>query len=230
MKVCAKCGGDEFNSRNKCKSCERTRAKKYYANNKEKHAAAVKKWKSENPDKIKAINDRWKKNNPGRVNELQKIWSAKHPERRRAIYTKWRNANRDSLIARCVQWRIDNPNCAANYYAENSEKIKASSLKWKRENPEISRIHCHNYRAKKRTNGGKLSKDLSAKLFKLQHGMCACGCGQPLGEKYELDHRMPIALGGENTDDNMQLLTRTCNRQKHAKHPVEFMKSRGFLL
>ena len=68
------------------------------------------------------------------------------------------------------------------------------------------------------------------KVKLLRRKLCACGCGQPLGEKYELDHRMPIALGGENTDDNMQLLTRTCNRQKHAKHPVEFMKSRGFLL
>jgi hypothetical protein len=41
---------------------------------------------------------------------------------------------------------------------------------------------------------------------------------------------MPLAKGGTNTDNNMQLLKATCNQQKHAKDPVEFMQSRGFLI
>lgn len=45
-----------------------------------------------------------------------------------------------------------------------------------------------------------------------------------------MDHIMPLALGGTNTDDNIQLLCPTCNRSKHAKHPVDFMQQRGFLL
>lgn len=57
-----------------------------------------------------------------------------------------------------------------------------------------------------------------------------CYCGKPLGDAYHLDHVMPLALGGSNTDDNMQLLRDRCNLQKHAKHPVDFMQERGFLL
>ena len=38
------------------------------------------------------------------------------------------------------------------------------------------------------------------------------------------------ALGGLNADSNMQLLRAECNLQKSAKHPVDFMQSRGFLL
>lgn len=35
---------------------------------------------------------------------------------------------------------------------------------------------------------------------------------------------------GTNTDDNIQLLRKLCNLQKSAKHPVDFMQQRGFLL
>jgi 5-methylcytosine-specific restriction endonuclease McrA len=87
----------------------------------------------------------------------------------------------------------------------------------------------HNRKARERANGGILSVGLAEKLFELQKGKCAC-CGQPLGEKYHMDHILPIVLGGPNEDWNIQLLRQRCNQQKHAKHPVDFMQSRGFLL
>jgi 5-methylcytosine-specific restriction endonuclease McrA len=51
-----------------------------------------------------------------------------------------------------------------------------------------------------------------------------------LGDNYHLDHIVPLAIGGTNTDDNIQLLRQKCNQQKSAKHPIDFMQSRGFLL
>ena len=118
----------------------------------------------------------------------------------------------------------------AKRYVANAGKIKEQAASYKLANPELRRIHQHNRNAKIRSNGGRLSNGIAEKLFSLQRGMCACGCKQSLGDDYQLDHRMPIALGGSNTDDNMQLLTKICNGQKHAKHPVDFMQSRGFLL
>lgn len=41
---------------------------------------------------------------------------------------------------------------------------------------------------------------------------------------------MPLALGGANEDWNIQLLRQRCNNQKKAKHPVDFMQSKGYLL
>lgn len=129
------------------------------------------------------------------------------------------------------------------YYAANAEKIKEAAAKrralnpeeprrqsreWFAKNPEKRVIYQQNRDAKK-NKSGKLSPDLISKLFKLQRGKCPC-CKQSLGDDYHLDHKMPLALGGSNTDDNMQLLTATCNMQKHKKHPVDFMQSRGFLL
>lgn len=143
---------------------------------------------------------------------------------------------RDGLRAWCkscgIAWRAANQDkvsvIRARYNAANPEKVKAWNDKRKTDNPEKRRIHNRNRRALK--VGGKLSGGIVAKLFTLQRGKCACGCKQPLGDKFHLDHIMPLKLGGTNTDDNIQLLRSTCNLQKHAKHPVDFMQQRGYLL
>lgn len=154
-----------------------------------------------NPEKVAAISAKWRDAN------LEKVIAAA---------VKWRAANRDKVIASCAKWR-----------AANREKAKAYYVAWYAANPNSSRIKYQNRRVRKI---GKLSKGLAGKLFKLQRGKCACGCKQPLGTDYHLDHIMPLALGGTNTDDNIQLLRASCNHKKHAKHPIDFMQQRGFLL
>lgn len=151
---------------------------------------------------------------------------------------KWYAADIEKARAnsreRIAAFRAANPEKAKAAYAkwvsDNPEKRKAVKAKWYAANPENNRLNSHNRRARERKDGGRLSKGISDRLFKLQKGKCACGCKQPLGDDYHLDHRMPLALGGANEDWNMQLLTKTCNLQKHAKHPVEFMQQRGYLL
>lgn len=159
-------------------------------------------------------------------------WYVENTEKANAARAKWQAANPEKHKASAGKWRAANPGkhrvAVANWAAKNPEKKKAIFAKWYFANPEASRIHSHNRRA--RASGGKLSPGLAEKLFKLQRGKCACGCKQPLGDNYHLDHRMPLSLGGANEDWNMQLLRSTCNQQKHAKHPVDFMQQKGFLL
>ena len=119
--------------------------------------------------------------------------------------------------------------CKAKYRAANPDKLRECNAKRYASNPIAFRVYGQNRRARKIEKGGKLSKNITAKLMKLQRGKCAC-CGLPLGDNYHQDHIMPLALGGENIDSNMQLLRAACNLQKSAKHPVEFMQSKGFLL
>lgn len=130
----------------------------------------------------------------------------------------WRAANADRVKARAAAW-----------WAANPERNAANAAAWQAANPEAKRIINQNRRAKGRAAGGKLSRGLSKKLLKLQRGKCAC-CGLPLGDNYHIDHIMPLALGGSNADENIQLLAARCNMQKSAKHPVDFMQERGFLL
>lgn len=143
---------------------------------------------------------------------------ADNQETRRATSLAWRAANLERSTATTAAWR-----------EANQAQNEATRAAYIAANPEAFRLYRHNRRAKIIAIGGKLSSGLSAKLFQLQKGKCPC-CGEHLGEGYHLDHKMPLALGGENADANMQLLRKTCNLQKHAKHPVDFMQERGFLL
>lgn len=160
-------------------------------------------------------------------NIKKSAWRAANPD----YMAKWYDTNREKAKADANAWYAANNEKAkanvAKYRADNPEKYKAAIAKWHAAHPEARRIIRQNRRASK--NSGKLSLGLRDKLFKLQRGKCAC-CGEPLGDSYHLDHIMPLALGGTNTDDNMQLLRARCNSQKSAKHPVDYMQSKGLLL
>lgn len=63
-----------------------------------------------------------------------------------------------------------------------------------------------------------------------ERGHCAVCRGEFEKRLLELDHVTPLARGGLHADENMQLLCRTCNRQKGTSDPVEFMQRKGLLL
>lgn len=166
----------------------------------------------------------------------------------RARASAWYAANTERAIANGNAYRAANPEkhkaavkavVAANtekkrlddsaWNAKNRDRVKDRKAAWYAANPDAGLRHTHNRRARKLSVGGKLSKGLAKKLYDLQRGKCAC-CGVSIAEGYHLDHRMPLALDGPNTDDNIQLLCVTCNLSKGAKHPVDFMQQRGLLL
>jgi 5-methylcytosine-specific restriction endonuclease McrA len=149
-----------------------------------------------------------------------------------ASFAAWRAKNLEREKARRAAYYAANKereNQSSREYSQaNKERIRAAHAKWAVENADKRAIYEANRRARKKGRG-RLSPDIAERLFALQRGKCAC-CGEPLGDEFQIDHIMPIALGGENIDANVQLLRARCNRQKHAKHPVEYMQSRGFLL
>lgn len=221
MKTCTKCHETkpktEFSKNSKtrdglqawCKACQ---------------SAAYAKWLSTNHDNRKAIDTKWRAV-PANIEKRRVAGSkylAENPAMCKESSAKSRAipANRERRKAYHAKWRA---------VPVNRAKVRASSAKSKAANPEARRIQDHTRRARKRGAGGKLSKGLAARLFAMQRGKCAC-CGKPLGKNYHLDHVMPLKLGGTNTDNNIQLLLSMCNQHKHAKHPVDFMQAKGFLL
>lgn len=155
------------------------------------------------------------------------------PETVRGQSNKWKKDNSEKVRAGYANYYLNNKKKigkrTAEYNSKNRNKLRIAAAAARKLNPESSRIKNRNRRARALNAGGVLSKFISVQLFALQRGKCAC-CGLPLGDNYHLDHIMPLALGGSNTDDNVQLLRQRCNNQKNAKHPVDFMQSRGFLL
>lgn len=202
---CKKCGLSERNARGGCVECARVSRLKYRLNN---------------PDKVKASTAAYLAKQGRRPGS-----DGYHAER----YL----ANREKAIENAKRWRKENAarakDMAKAWYDRNAEKLRAAARAWAKANPESRKVSKQNRRARKRQSGGILSKGLASRLFRLQKGKCPC-CGLPLGRDYHLDHKMPLALGGSNTDDNMQLLRSKCNLQKSKQHPIDFMRSRGFLL
>jgi hypothetical protein len=229
-KTCTKCGTEkpisEFHrcTRNKdglaseCKACHAAVNASYRAANTDKIRASNSAYIEANRDKRRAYRTAYRSENTSKIRTANAAYRAANTEKARVTRSTYRAANTGKIRAAVAEWA-----------AANRDKHREAISAWAKANPEKCRIYKQNRRARKIEAGGKLSTGLAVKLFKLQKGKCPC-CNQPIGENYHLDHIHPLAMGGENTDGNIQLLRSTCNHQKSAKHPVEFMQERGFLL
>jgi hypothetical protein len=224
-RTCRKCGALFLPPR--CKECVKANHKA----NAERIAAKNAEWRkanadwvrergrayyAANADRILASKAKERQENPEKLRERYAAWCAANPDKKRASFAAWAAANRDKRARDLAEYR-----------QKNADRVAAQRAEWNANNPERVRVHKMNRRL--RELGGQLSTDLAKRLYKLQRGKCAC-CGLPLDDGYHLDHILPLALGGTNTDDNIQLLRPKCNFEKHAKHPVDFMRSRGRLL
>jgi hypothetical protein len=215
-KACASAATTAWRRANPAKAKEVMAA--HYAANRDAVNAASAAWRSANADKVKATKAAYRAAHSDEIKAKRAAYYAANKEKAKSDAAAWYRENTDKAAACRSAWAKANPSKAGAYKAA-----------WRKANPEAVRVFGQNRKATKRKNGGVLSTGLSSKLFKLQRGKCAC-CGLPLGKNYHLDHIMPLALGGLHVDTNMQLLRQRCNNQKSAKHPVDFMQSRGFLL
>lgn len=203
VKPCRKCGAQDRYGRGPCRPCHKERHRKHREANPEKVAEQKREYYQGNRDRIAEQKREYYEANREKVAERNRKHYEANREKELEYQRKYREANR--------------------------EKIAERDRKWHKANPEKRKAHHHNRKAKIKGNGGKLSSDIVQKIMILQKGKCAC-CGASLENGYHLDHVMPLALGGTNTDDNVQLLTPKCNMSKGAKHPVDYMRSKGKLI
>lgn len=206
IKYCNKCECDtERYLSGDCKPCARKRAAIYRVNN---------------PEKTKALVSEWRKKNKDRTNE-------------------WRLSNKEKIFAKAKSWYDSRKNekqfkdaassRAREWYAKNRDRAIARQKEYNVRNPENVITSSHNRRARKNSADGSHTAQDIKQLFALQRGKCAC-CKVGINDGYHVDHVIPLSLGGSNDRLNLQLLCPTCNLQKSAKHPIDFMQSRGFLL
>lgn len=217
VKFCKKCQCEtERYKGGGCKPCAVSNAAKWKSENKDKEAMTKARYYQKHKDAVKETSSRTYSRNKEKVCEAATLWAVNNPEKCILARKKHAASGKEKLTKQM-------------YAAKNATRIRDAKRLWIKSNPDAVRRMNHVRRARKSRSGGNLSSGITQKLFSLQRGRCAC-CGLLLGDRYDLDHIMPLALGGSNTDDNVQLLRQRCNRQKHAKHPIYFMQSRGFLL
>lgn len=157
-----------------------------------------------------------------------------------------KRAKREVNILKQREWRRLHPDKVrernAKRYAANPERARQARRNWFRKmmqtDPEAIRARLRVYtqrrRARKNTAGGSFTVAELRDLFKRQGGKCACCKTKITWESgplhFHIDHVMPLARkGSTNNIENIQLLCKTCNSRKKAKHPDDWAKENGLL-
>lgn len=209
-----------------CKSCRRSEGAAYRAKNKEKISAWHKAHNLKNIEFVRARNKAWYESNKEQRTASIKKWKAKNAEKMRQWFKEYNLTNRERMNEWQRAWRQNNPDKAALIR-------KRAYISRKRRDPEgykaLIAFHSNKRRARKRNAHGSHTKEQIADLLIRQQKKCAvCRCG--ISRKFQRDHIVPLVAGGSNDITNIQLLCQFCNNSKHAKDPVLFMQSRGYLL
>lgn len=144
-------------------------------------------------DRRRAYGREWMKRNPEKAREAMRRWRARHPEEHRLA--------RDG------------------YDATHPQSASARRERYRQAHPEVRRVITQLRRARTAGAGGKFSAREWAELVARYDGKCAyCGASGPL----QPDHRVPLALGGSNSIENILPACGRCNRRKHLMREAEF--------
>lgn len=202
-------------------SKERKKAymKAYREANKGRIKEKMAEWREKNADHLKEYGSRYMEANKDAVSARMKEWRQKNKERIREYNAAYSRANAERISQRGMEYR-----------KANREVIVARNREWFSNNRDKKHAYLANRRSAKKFGGHKLSPDIAQKLLKLQGDRCVA-CKARLDEAgFHIDHIIPLSRGGTNEDKNVQLLCPPCNQAKAAKHPIDFMRQRGFLL
>lgn len=193
-----------------CKSCAIDNAHKWYQENTDRALEIARKWALAHLDKVKEAQRKWLKNNPDKKREhslkATHKWRAKHPEQSLEIGRRWKANNPDRVR-----------DYTRRYLVENPDKVRESQSRYDKNHRDRRNANLHNYRARKKGNGGKITSQEWQWLKEFYNNTCLCCCRQEPEIKLTLDHVKPLKLGGKNIIQNAQPLCRSCNASKGAK-------------
>lgn len=145
-----------------------------------------------NREQILEANEQWRDKNADWVRDYKKDWYSKNKSRVTEVSRYWRQVNAELWRSYSQRWREAN--------LEHSRMLE--------------RLRAHKRRARKRENGGSFTIEEWVAVCERYDGVCLC-CGE--SKSLTIDHVIPLALGGENSIDNIQPLCGPCNIRKGAK-------------
>ena len=218
-KVCVECNRARSDAiRPKIREKAKEYARQWRLDNLERSRELAREGAKRNPLGRRAAGKRWRENNPERAKELSRKDRERHRVARALAQAKWQQANKLRRNAQQKARRDQDP-----------EKFREHHRKWRRENPEKNAAMQTRRRAAKKNAGGSHTADDLARIREMQNGKCAVYKCKLKGFG-SVDHITALSRGGSDNPANLQILCRSCNSQKHARDPIEFMQSRGFLL
>jgi 5-methylcytosine-specific restriction endonuclease McrA len=155
----------------------------------------------------------WAAFNAKRADYLKAYFKKKYLEKQEekiARSREWYLANKEEALKRQKEYRQRKP------LTDEQKARRLQKAKDRREaDPE-------KYRAKKRISHLRRAGPMPSlqRRKELMENLVCSACGST--EHPEIDHIMPISLGGTSEDSNLQILCRPCNRSKGSKHPDDW--------
>jgi len=134
--------------------------------------------------------------------EYMRIWSSGHKEKVSAWARRWRENNPEKKAALDVEYR-----------ETHSAERAAYSSEWAKKNPDKYRANMRVAQHKRRalTQGGHVTRlDWDRLLMDANQRCQKCGAEENL----EMDHIVPLSMGGAHSPENLQVLCRSCNAKK----------------
>lgn len=132
---------------------------------------------------------------------------------------QWRIDHKDLLNARRKEWRKENFHLIE--YPRERHRIKAIGDIVKEQKRACQNRHRERYKLTKRIRerqrraaAGFYSAEDVAAIFSSQGGRCFYCCTDLREQKWEVDHKIPLAKGGTHWPDNLAMACEMCNRAK----------------
>jgi 5-methylcytosine-specific restriction endonuclease McrA len=207
-----------------------------YQHQKEQIKARVKAWKDSNREHVLENKKQYRKENAEKI--------AEYSEKNKDRYFAYRESRREEANSYAKQYREQNKEAISEKRREkyflNPETVKTKQKEWYAANKDRAReykrwhmiarkdwhvAYAHTKRARKKQGVGKLSDGIVQVLMTEQDHKCPYCLVDLRISGHHIDHYVPLALGGPNQDDNVQLTCPTCNARKGAKHPSEFLNN-----
>lgn len=129
-----------------------------------------------------------------------------------------------------------------NTYIKNPEKIYESVYQYQKRTGLLAKYKPYNplYYSSAKSRAKKRARDLNRRLLKRKadakntitnemiqsllekyNYQCAY-CGTDCSLYYEIEHKIPLCRGGDNSFENLAIACKHCNCSKHSKTDVEF--------
>ena len=205
--------------------------------------------RGESESSVAAKQKHYNKLNAESIRQQKKRRYWENPEERRARSRQYAKDNADAARLRAAKWREDNleraiksgreyyhrtinerRTKAAEYRERNRGELRAAYRKFYKENKERLSPQRRAAKARRRSAEGVVTAADIRELLLLQRNKCAICKTHLSATGYHVDHIKPIARGGTNFRENLQILCPPCNLSKQAKDPIEYMQELGFLL
>lgn len=145
--------------------------------------------------------------NKEKVLATNRAWIKANPEKKRAQARRNYNKNKVKMSATASVWK-----------EANREKVRAIQRRWQKNNPEALAAKTALRRARKRLTAVHLSKDERDRIAAIHKE--SRRISELTGIPHNVDHRIPLARGGNHHPDNLQILTAYENRKKGASLSV----------